>query len=355
MSTRTVLRWNLRQLMAENGMFATTDLVERCTNAAWRSRDRWSTASSPNHHNASTSTCWQRCATSWAAPPTISSSSPSSRCATRRRSTTAGPESATYGRSAPRSAAPATVGDRSALLGVWRRQRLDPTSARSADLHRLSPTPPLPPSDRPTCAVVRPLAWHCGTLIVCASCAGAESIFACRDCGREDRPYGSRRCARCFLRERLTELTTDPATGQIHDQLQPVFDELVNSERPQTGLWWLRKKPGVGPQLLRQMACGALDISHDTFRALPSDRPHDYLRNLLMALGFCRPSTSASKGCCPGSRTSSPTLPPEDAALIRRFAHWHVLRHMREAAPGGRLTKSMTDASRRRIAWRSSS
>ena len=28
MSTRTVLRWNLRQLMAEHGMFATTDLVE---------------------------------------------------------------------------------------------------------------------------------------------------------------------------------------------------------------------------------------------------------------------------------------------------------------------------------------
>lgn len=27
MTTKTVFRWNLRQLMAENGMFATTDLV----------------------------------------------------------------------------------------------------------------------------------------------------------------------------------------------------------------------------------------------------------------------------------------------------------------------------------------
>lgn len=27
-TTRTVVRWNLRQLMAENGMFATTDLLE---------------------------------------------------------------------------------------------------------------------------------------------------------------------------------------------------------------------------------------------------------------------------------------------------------------------------------------
>lgn len=28
MTTKTVIRWNLRQVMAENGMFATTDLVE---------------------------------------------------------------------------------------------------------------------------------------------------------------------------------------------------------------------------------------------------------------------------------------------------------------------------------------
>lgn len=28
MTTKTVIRWNLRQFMAENGMFATTDLVE---------------------------------------------------------------------------------------------------------------------------------------------------------------------------------------------------------------------------------------------------------------------------------------------------------------------------------------
>lgn len=28
MTTKTVIRWNLRQLMAENGMFATTDLVK---------------------------------------------------------------------------------------------------------------------------------------------------------------------------------------------------------------------------------------------------------------------------------------------------------------------------------------
>ncbi len=117
------------------------------------------------------------------------------------------------------------------------------------------------PETCPRCELVRPLAWLRDDVVVCASCAGVESIFACIECGREDHPYGLNRCARCFLRERLTDLLTDPETGQIHHQLGPVFDELVNSERPQTGLWWLRKKPGVGPQLLGQMACGAVEIS----------------------------------------------------------------------------------------------
>lgn len=82
-----------------------------------------------------------------------------------------------------------------------------------------------------------------------------------------------------------TDLLTDPATGQLHAGLRPVFEEIVGSERPQTGIWWLRKKPGVGPRLLGQMARGEVAISHDTFRALPCDRAHNYLRDLLAAVG----------------------------------------------------------------------
>jgi hypothetical protein len=135
------------------------------------------------------------------------------------------------------------------------------------------------PQPCPGCGATRPLAYRltdrADERIVCASCAGAASVFACHECGREDHPYGANRCARCILRERLTELLTEPGTGQIHAQLRPVFDELVNSERPQTGIWWLRRQPGIGPQLLGKMARGELEISHDTFRALPSDRAHN--------------------------------------------------------------------------------
>lgn len=185
--------------------------------------------------------------------------------------------------------------------------------------------------------------------VVCASCAGAESIFACRECGAEDHPYGGGRCARCILRERLTELLSDPTTGQIHQRLRPVFDELVGSERPQTGIWWLRKKPGVGPRLLAEMARGEVEISHDTFRSLPSDRAHDYLRSLLAAVGILPPFDIRIERMLPWIEQVVADLPSEQAALVRQFAHWQVLRQMRRAAREDRLTQAMANASRRRI------
>ena len=205
------------------------------------------------------------------------------------------------------------------------------------------------PEACPGCGIVRPLAWLDGDRLVCASCAAVESIFACIECGREDHPYGAYRCARCFLRERLTELLTDPTTNQIHTQLLPVFDTLVNSERPQTGVWWLRKKPGTGPRLLHQMARGEIEISHDTFRALPSDRPHDYLRCLLTALGVLDPMDIQIERMPPWVEEVVLGLSPDQANLIRRFAHWHVLRGMRKAAREDRLTRCITNGSRRQI------
>lgn len=196
---------------------------------------------------------------------------------------------------------------------------------------------------------MRPLAYLDNALVFCASCAGAVSIFACRQCGREDHPYGYRRCARCILRERLSALLTDPATGTIHDRLRPVFEEMVRSDRPQAGIWWLRKKPGTGAGLLAQMARGQIEISHDTFRALPSDRAHDYLRSLLAAVGVLPPFEMRIERMPPFIDSVVADLPAEQAALIRRFAHWYVLPHMRTAAREDRLTQTMANAARRRI------
>lgn len=128
-----------------------------------------------------------------------------------------------------------------------------------------------------------------------------------------------------------------------------MFAELANSERPQTGIWWLRKKPGIGPRLLGQMARGEIEISHDTFRALPSDQAHDYLRSLFVALGVLAPLEIRIERMLPWIEQAVADLPADQAALIRRFAHWHVLRGMRKAARENRLTQTITDGCRRRI------
>lgn len=146
------------------------------------------------------------------------------------------------------------------------------------------------PERCPGCTQTRPVAYlDDRSRVVCADCAGVElSLFACAECGREDHPYGAR-CARCILTERLTLLLTDPSTGDIHALLRPVFDELSSASRPQSVITWLQKPPGTGARLLGMMACGEIAISHDTFRALPSDRSHNYLRELLASLGVLPP------------------------------------------------------------------
>lgn len=186
-------------------------------------------------------------------------------------------------------------------------------------------------------------------LIVCADCAGVSSPFACEECGSEEHLYGRYRCARCFLRERLTDLLTDPATGAVHRRLQPLFDMMIDSERPQTTIWWLRKKPGVGPALLGQMARGEVAISHDTFRALPQDRAQGYLRDLLAAAGILEPYEPHIERAGSWLTEFLTTVPEHQRELLGRYGRWHVLRDLRRVAAEGRLTSSVAHAARRRV------
>ena len=145
------------------------------------------------------------------------------------------------------------------------------------------------PAVCPECLELRPIAYPSTSsygVLVCAGCAGEESVFACTGCGREDHPYGATRCARCILAERLAELLTDPGTGTIHAGLLPLHDELAAAARPQSVITWLKKPPATGAEILGLMARGELPISHDTFRALPAALPLENTR-----YSTCRSST----------------------------------------------------------------
>lgn len=193
----------------------------------------------------------------------------------------------------------------------------------------------------PECCELRPIAYPSTSshgVLVCASCAGTASVFACTRCGREDHPYGADRCARCILSQRLTVLLTDPATGSIHDTLQPVYDELAGAGRPQSVISWLQRPPATGTRLLGLMARGEMPITHDAFRALPADRSHNYLRELLTSVGTLPPYQAAIERMLPWLDAKLTELTAEDASVIGRFARWHILRRLRRAADAGTLT-----------------
>ncbi len=209
------------------------------------------------------------------------------------------------------------------------------------------------PRPCPECGDNRPLAYPStisgAKVLVCAGCAGEASVFACTSCGREDQPYSIERCARCVLVERLTELLSDPTTGGIHEKLQPVFDGLAASPRPQSVLTWFQKPPATGKRLLGLMAQGKMPISHDAFRALPSDGAHNYLRELLTAVRVLPPYCAPLERIDRWLEGKLAPLEADTAALISRFARWHVLRRLRRDAEDSEITRGSATAARGHI------
>lgn len=175
-------------------------------------------------------------------------------------------------------------------------------------------------------------------------------MFACSECGSEEHPYSYTRCARCYVRELLTPVFTDPVTGTIHHQLVPVFDTLIASRRPQTTLWWLTKPGSVAAAVFEGLANGRLPISHETFRdQLPVDRRHCYLRDLLTTTGVLPPYAPAIERIHPWLVDLIEEHPAVHAEVLARFARWHVLRRMRRHAVSGTLTSSIVNGGRSHI------
>lgn len=184
---------------------------------------------------------------------------------------------------------------------------------------------------------------------VCAACAGHDSVFACTQCGREDHPYDLTRCARCVLHESLTALLTDPSTGDVHAQLRPVFETIVGGPRPQTAIFWLTRRQRIGPGLLAKMARGEIAISHQSFNDRPMDRTHNYVRDLLVAVGVLGPYEPFIERMIPWLATLGDPLDAHHARIVDQFARWKVMRHLRHQADNGRLTKGVFQSSRSRL------
>ncbi|MGH3157883.1 MAG: hypothetical protein ACRDNF_15085 [Streptosporangiaceae bacterium] len=181
---------------------------------------------------------------------------------------------------------------------------------------------------------------------ICAGCAGFSYSIACSRCGFEGKLHHGRLCSRCALADRLTDLLDD-SSGQILPELVPLADALLAMDRPESGLNWLwaRKGQASAPEvLLRRLARGDTDLTHEAFHGLRPWRAAEHLRELLVARGVL---PAIDKQVClferwlPGHLA---TIPDEGhAQVIRRFATWEVLSRLRTRAE----RKPVTTASRR--------
>lgn len=181
----------------------------------------------------------------------------------------------------------------------------------------------------------------------CADCAGIPVSHACIDCGLEDKLYEKRRCARCSLRRRATELLS-AGSGQVPAELTAVLEAICAARTPRSALNWLRK--GAGASILADLAVGRLVATHDALDHHQRRRPADYLRQMLVAGGLLPPR---DEELARTERWLADLLAsldaPEHRRLVHTFATWQVMRRLRRSAEARSAARTYTAHARLKI------
>ena len=180
---------------------------------------------------------------------------------------------------------------------------------------------------------------------ICRDCAGITLSFFCSRCRHEGRLFTGRLCARCTLHDRLTGYLDD-GTGQIAVPLRPLAAELIGMSDPYKGMMWLRSTQVQ--HLLRDLATGVVPLTHEALHTLPTPwRVVTYLRDLLMSTG-CLPVRDKQLlhyESWLARRLNELTDHPHEP-LLRRFAIWDQLPHLRARAQTHRLAAATSRVAR---------
>lgn len=181
----------------------------------------------------------------------------------------------------------------------------------------------------------------------CADCAGIEQTsHVCGVCGAEERLVERGRCERCVVATRVDVLLRDP-NGAPASALQPVGAALL-AANPHTALGWLRRSGSA--RLLTDLARGACPLTHQGLDAWGPPRQTEFLRHLLVACGVLpwRDPFVARFG-----HWLEATLADLDNAehrrLLRQFATWRLLRHLRQLAARQATTLGALNAAKQAL------
>ena len=161
----------------------------------------------------------------------------------------------------------------------------------------------------------------------CAPCAGILHDFHCTGCNVEGEFYRRGLCARCALRDDLTELLlTEPADPSTAGR---IVDVLCKAERPESIITW-KRSPKV-QALLTALSSGKTPLTHEGLdaRATTAEREANHLRALFVHHGllpYQDPHLARFEAWIEGKLAP---LPDEVAKPVEHFATWHHLRRIR--------------------------
>jgi hypothetical protein len=170
----------------------------------------------------------------------------------------------------------------------------------------------------------------------CLRCSGLPLKQTCRGCGEETDLAKGETCWRCLLTTMVGDLLAGP-DGAVPAGLQPLATAICSMPRANSGVTWLRRSPQA-VTLLRALASGTVELTHEALDALPASRAVEYLRGLLVTSHALPPR---DRRLAAFERWLAVKLDgiehDEHRQIVHRFARWHHLRDLRRLAAAGPL------------------
>jgi hypothetical protein len=183
------------------------------------------------------------------------------------------------------------------------------------------------------CGQQRLLPGRDGQRRLCRGCAGIVTALDCTRCGREGERYRSGLCARCALRDDLSELLTsvDGPSFPVADRL---VEALCSTGRPESIHTW-KRNPTVRRALV-DIGNGTITLDHDSFDAAQLGRAGGHLRELLIQQGMLPPRDPDLALFEAWLRKRLDSIgDPVVRRPIERFATWHHLERIRHKVRRG--------------------
>ena len=170
----------------------------------------------------------------------------------------------------------------------------------------------------------------------CLRCSGLPLNQTCRGCGEETELAKGETCWQCLLNAMVHDLLAGPS-GAVPAKLEPLAAAICSMPRANSGVTWLRRSPQA-VKLLRGLASGTVDLTHEALDGLPASRAVEYLRGLLVTSHALPPRDRRLAAFERWLHTKLEAISHDQhRQIVARFARWHHLRDLRRQAATGPL------------------